>query len=134
MVLVGVLALQGSFQEHVEVLKRIGANAVEVRTTQDLVQCDGLIIPGGESTTMAHIADKSGMLEALRTFVVVEKKPVWGTCAGLIFLAETAEGVLQQTPHHAIWFATPDRSSDIFLTSRLNYGMDQFCCLLEDVR
>lgn len=92
MVLVGVLALQGSFQEHIEVLKRIGASAVEVRTTEDLLPCNGLIIPGGESTTMAHIANKTGMLEALKEFVVVQKKPVWGTCAGLIFLAETAEG------------------------------------------
>ena len=92
MVRIGVLALQGSFQEHIEVLKRIGASAVEVRTEEGLLACDGLIIPGGESTTMAHIASGTGMLAALKDFVVVQKKPVWGTCAGLIFLAETAEG------------------------------------------
>jgi pyridoxal 5'-phosphate synthase pdxT subunit len=95
MVLIGVLALQGSFQEHIEVLKRAGANAMEVRTTEDLQKCAGLIIPGGESTTMAQVANKTGMLTALKEYVVVQQKPVWGTCAGLIFLAETAEGEWQ---------------------------------------
>jgi pyridoxal 5'-phosphate synthase pdxT subunit len=104
---VGVLALQGSFQEHIEMLKRCGANAMEVRTTEDLEGCDGLIIPGGESTTMAHIANKTGMLEALRNFVIVQKKPVWGTCAGLIFLAETAEGAQQHTGDSYITVRAP---------------------------
>lgn len=92
MVLVGVLALQGSFSEHIVVLKRCGASAVEIRTADELHACDALIIPGGESTTMAHVANKTGMLEALREFVIRDGKPVWGTCAGLIFLAQTAEG------------------------------------------
>jgi 5'-phosphate synthase pdxT subunit len=92
MVRIGVLALQGSFREHVNALQRCGADAIEVRTKEELHSCAGLIIPGGESTTMAHIAVKTGMLDELRSFVVQQSKPVWGTCAGLIFLAATAEG------------------------------------------
>lgn len=92
MVTVGALALQGSFREHIASLKRCGVTTVEVRTQADLMSCDGLIIPGGESTTMAHVAEKTGMLDALRKFVIEQRKPVWGTCAGLIFLAESADG------------------------------------------
>jgi imidazoleglycerol phosphate synthase glutamine amidotransferase subunit HisH len=88
---VGVLAIQGSFREHIAALKRCGAQAMEVRTACDLDACDGLVIPGGESTTMAHVAEKTGLLTHLREFVT-QKRPVWGTCAGLIFLAESAEG------------------------------------------
>jgi pyridoxal 5'-phosphate synthase pdxT subunit len=73
-------------------LKRCGAQAIEVRTARDLDACDGLVIPGGESTTMAHVAEKTGLLQHLRKFVVDEGRPVWGTCAGLIFLAKSAEG------------------------------------------
>jgi pyridoxal 5'-phosphate synthase pdxT subunit len=92
MAVIGVLALQGSFREHVTSLKRCGVRTIEVRTCEELRLCDGLIIPGGESTTMAHIAKKCGLLDALKIFVIEEKRPVWGTCAGLIFLAESAEG------------------------------------------
>ena len=90
---IGVLALQGSFREHAVTLARCGVNAIEVRTAEELRTCDGLIIPGGESTTMAHVANTNGLLGELREFVISQKKPVWGTCAGLIFLAESAEGV-----------------------------------------
>jgi pyridoxal 5'-phosphate synthase glutaminase subunit Pdx2 len=92
MVRIGVLALQGSFREHIICLKRCGVDCLEVRTKEDLDSCDGLIIPGGESTTMAHVAEKTGMLAELRKFVNDNSRPVWGTCAGLIFLAESAEG------------------------------------------
>lgn len=90
---IGVLALQGSFREHAVTLTRCGVHAKEVRTAEELRTCDGLIIPGGESTTMAHIANTNGLLSELRDFVITQRKPVWGTCAGLIFLAESAEGV-----------------------------------------
>ena len=92
MVRIGTLALQGSFREHGSCLKRCGVDCIEVRTRDDLASCDGLIIPGGESTTMAHVAQKTGMLDALREYVSELHRPVWGTCAGLIFLAESAEG------------------------------------------
>ena len=88
---IGVLALQGSFREHMHVLNQLGqCTSCEVRTPQDLQNIHGLIIPGGESTAMALLANAVGLLEALKKFC--EKKPVWGTCAGLIFLAERALG------------------------------------------
>lgn len=94
---IGVLALQGSFREHSVTLARCGVAAKEVRTAEELRTCDGLIIPGGESTTMAHVANTNGLFNELRDFVVTQRKPVWGTCAGLIFLAESAEGVASST-------------------------------------
>ncbi|KAI9843718.1 MAG: hypothetical protein M1837_006187, partial [Sclerophora amabilis] len=63
---------------------------VEVRTPEELARCVALVIPGGESTTMSLVAARSGLLEPLREFVKVQRKPVWGTCAGLILLAEAA--------------------------------------------
>lgn len=89
---IGVLALQGSFAEHVTMLKRIdGVEAFEVRTKEELRNADGLIIPGGESTTMALVAERWGLIPELRLFAA-QHRPVWGTCAGAIFLAEKATG------------------------------------------
>ncbi|KAI8647331.1 PdxT/SNO family [Parasitella parasitica] len=89
---VGVLALQGAFIEHIHMLNRIPQvkEAIPVRTEQQLDDVDCLIIPGGESTAMALIAERCNMLEPLRTFV--QKKPTWGTCAGMIMLAKEATG------------------------------------------
>ena len=90
---IGVLALQGSFREHMSLLNRIDNVVVsEVRTEEQLKAVDGLVIPGGESTTMALVAEKWGLLPALRAFAA-EGKPMWGTCAGLIFLADKATGM-----------------------------------------
>lgn len=87
-VLVGVLALQGSFREHVRMVNKLdGASAIEVRTKEELSSVDGLIIPGGESTTMALIAQEWGLLTELQEFAKTGR-PIWGTCAGLIFLAK----------------------------------------------
>ncbi len=83
---VGVLALQGDFIEHEHMLRRLGADVVEVRLPKDLDGLDGLIMPGGESTTFAKLAARFGLVEPLRQFAR-RGKPVWGTCAGLIFLA-----------------------------------------------
>lgn len=89
---IGVLALQGSFREHMALLQKIpGVHVVEVRTKEELASVSGLIIPGGESTTMALIAEKWGLIPELQAFSKAGK-PVWGTCAGMIFLAERAEG------------------------------------------
>ncbi|ROV95259.1 hypothetical protein VPNG_08955 [Cytospora leucostoma] len=103
-VTVGVLALQGGFHEHLTLLhksaqhlatspnydRKYSFEFIEVRNPQDLARSDALIIPGGESTTIALIAAQSGLLEPLREFVKAAQKPTWGTCAGLILLAEVA--------------------------------------------
>lgn len=83
---IGVLALQGAFIEHVKKLRELGAEAVEVRKPGDLEGLDGLIIPGGESTTIGKLAVTYGLIEPLRQFA--QEKPTWGTCAGMIFLAK----------------------------------------------
>ncbi|XP_031112412.1 probable pyridoxal 5'-phosphate synthase subunit PDX2 [Ipomoea triloba] len=88
---VGVLALQGSFNEHIAVLKRLGVKGIEIRKAEQLQSVSSLIIPGGESTTMAKLAEFHNLFPALREFVKMGK-PVWGTCAGLIFLADKAVG------------------------------------------
>ncbi|KAI7733092.1 hypothetical protein M8C21_033497 [Ambrosia artemisiifolia] len=88
---VGVLALQGSFNEHLAALRRIGVKGVEIRKAEQLENVSSLIIPGGESTTMAKLAELHNLFPALREFVKMGK-PVWGTCAGLIFLADKAIG------------------------------------------
>ena len=84
---IGVLALQGAFREHVEMLRGMGADAVEVRLPEQLADLDGLIIPGGESTTIGKIAVQYGLIEPLRE-MIAQGKPVWGTCAGMIVLAK----------------------------------------------
>ncbi|XP_048325129.2 probable pyridoxal 5'-phosphate synthase subunit PDX2 isoform X1 [Ziziphus jujuba] len=91
MALVGVLALQGSFNEHIAALRRLGVKGVEIRKPEQLENVGSLIIPGGESTTMAKLAEYHNLFPALREFVNMGK-PVWGTCAGLIFLANKAAG------------------------------------------
>lgn len=85
---VGVLALQGSFLEHQDMLNRIGVEVREVRLPEHLENLDGLILPGGESTTIGKLAVDFGLLEPLRDFG--KEKPVWGTCAGAILLSKDA--------------------------------------------
>lgn len=82
---VGVLALQGDFEAHERALKRAGAEPVEVRSAADLQHIDGLVIPGGESTTMLKLLEEEKLLEPLREFA--GKRPIFGTCAGAILLA-----------------------------------------------
>ncbi|PSK39920.1 pyridoxal 5'-phosphate synthase, glutaminase subunit Pdx2 [Candidozyma pseudohaemuli] len=105
---VGVLALQGAFAEHLAHLARAAAESpilhkhtfsfVAVRTPEELSKCHALVIPGGESTAMSLIAERTKMLEPLRQFVA--EKPVWGTCAGLIFMASS---ITNAKPHqHAL--------------------------------
>lgn len=82
---IGVLALQGAFIEHVKMLTGMGVEAVEVRLPRHLEGLDGLILPGGESTTMGKLMVDFGLLEPLRRFG--EQKAIWGTCAGAILLS-----------------------------------------------
>jgi 5'-phosphate synthase pdxT subunit len=89
---VGVLALQGDFREHLQALGALGVTACEVRTREQLAIVDGLIIPGGESTTIARLLLAYELLDPLRTRIA-EGLPVWGTCAGAILLAERAPGL-----------------------------------------
>jgi 5'-phosphate synthase pdxT subunit len=79
---IGVLALQGNFREHAAVLRRLGADVVEVRKPGHLEGLDGLVIPGGESTAIARLSHIYGLEEAIRRFA----RPILGTCAGMILL------------------------------------------------
>ena len=89
MTCIGVLALQGDFAEHVGIFQRLGVAAREVRHPQELADLDGLVIPGGESTTVARLISEFELLEPLRERAR-NGFPVWGTCAGMIVLAERA--------------------------------------------
>lgn len=87
---IGILALQGAVVEHCRILESLGVNVVEVRLPEHLNLLDGLIIPGGESTSMGLIAERWGLIEPLRSWVK-SGRPTWGICAGMILLAERIE-------------------------------------------
>jgi 5'-phosphate synthase pdxT subunit len=85
---IGALALQGDFAEHQAVLRSLGVEAREVRLPSQLEGLDGLVIPGGESTTIGKLADAYGLIEPIRQFG--KTHAIWGTCAGAIFLSRDA--------------------------------------------
>jgi pyridoxal 5'-phosphate synthase pdxT subunit len=87
---IGVLAVQGNFREHASMLRRLGAEPVEVRKPEQLADLDGLIIPGGESTAIARLVRLYGLEEAIRAF----DRPLFGTCAGMILLDRRHLGLL----------------------------------------
>ena len=89
--LIGVLALQGDVREHVAMLARCGAEGVPVRRPRELAEVDGLVLPGGESTTMGKLARTFDLLEPLRE-AARGGLPMFGTCAGMIMLADRIEG------------------------------------------
>ncbi|MBA4420313.1 MAG: pyridoxal 5'-phosphate synthase glutaminase subunit PdxT [Anaerolinea sp.] len=89
MTLIGVLALQGDFIEHIHALQRIGADTREVRLPQQLQGLDGLILPGGESTTIGKLAVAYGLMEPIQEFG--KHHAIWGTCAGAILLSKDAK-------------------------------------------
>ncbi len=89
---VGVLALQGDFREHREMLERLGHGVVEVRKVDQLAEIDALIVPGGESTTIARLILSNGFQQPLRDFCR-GGKPVWGTCAGAILMARKVDSL-----------------------------------------
>ena len=92
---IGVLALQGDFEAHGKALARAGAEPVEVRSAEQLSDVQGLVIPGGESTTMLKLLDVTGLKEPIRQFA--ETKPVFGTCAGAILLAKRVTNPAQES-------------------------------------
>lgn len=85
---IGVLALQGGFEKHKDSLKKLNVNTVEVRYKEQLKNCDALIIPGGESTTISKLIVKYNLVEAIKDFA--NKNPVLGTCAGLILMSKNS--------------------------------------------
>ena len=88
---IGVLALQGAFIEHIHKLRALGAEAIEVRLPADIEGLDGLIIPGGESTTIGKLMAAYELNDPIRRLAAAGK-PVWGTCAGMIMLAQDIDG------------------------------------------
>jgi len=87
---IGILAVQGNFREHAAVLRRLGADPVEVRRPEQLEELDGLVIPGGESTAIMRLVRLYGLEDAIRAFA----RPVLGTCAGMILLDREHLGLL----------------------------------------
>ncbi len=91
---IGVLALQGDFREHAEILNGLGVEPVEVRTLEDLADLAGLIVPGGESTAIGNLMVSSGLLDGVRSFFY-KGGPLWGTCAGMVLAASATTGQRQ---------------------------------------
>jgi 5'-phosphate synthase pdxT subunit len=91
---IGVLALQGDFREHAEILQELRVEPVEVRNVEDLKDLAGLIVPGGESTTIGKMLVSSGLLDGIRSYFY-KGGPVWGTCAGMVLAASATTGPRQ---------------------------------------
>jgi pyridoxal 5'-phosphate synthase pdxT subunit len=91
---IGVLALQGDFREHVQILRTLGVEPVEVREVGDLEGLAGIIVPGGESTAIGNLMVSSGLLDGIRSFFY-KGGPVWGTCAGMVLAASATTGPRQ---------------------------------------
>jgi 5'-phosphate synthase pdxT subunit len=94
--LIGVLAIQGGFEAHAQMLRQLGAEATEVRTPEDLLDLDGLVIPGGESTTIEMGIESSGLRPAIRAHHEAAR-PVLGTCAGMIVCDDEHLGLIDAT-------------------------------------
>jgi 5'-phosphate synthase pdxT subunit len=123
---IGVLALQGDFAEHVQMLRQLKVEAIEVRLPAHLDGLDGLIMPGGESTTFAKLALRSGLIQPLQQFAA-SGKAMWGTCAGLIFMAKD---VGRDQPTLGVMDITVKRNAfgrqvDSFITPLVIAGLDK---------
>jgi pyridoxal 5'-phosphate synthase pdxT subunit len=108
MVKIGVFALQGAVREHVRAVEACGAEAVVIKLKEQLKEVDGLILPGGESTTMRRLIDKYDFMSELKDFAAAGK-PMFGTCAGLILLAKRLVGY--DAPHIGVMDVTVERNS-----------------------
>ena len=123
---IGVLALQGDFAEHVQMLRQLKVEAIEVRLPAHLDGLDGLIMPGGESTTFAKLALRFGLIQPLQQFAA-SGKAMWGTCAGLIFMAKD---VGRDQPTLGVMDITVKRNAfgrqvDSFITPLVIAGLDK---------
>lgn len=108
MIKIGVMALQGSFAEHLDQIKRLdGAQGMPVRTIEELEGVDAMILPGGESTALRRLMDRNGFRESLKSRIQ-NGMPVWGTCAGMILLAGEVVG---EAPHLGVLNATVSRNA-----------------------
>ena len=105
---IGVLGLQGAVREHIRSIEACGAEAFVIKRPDELKDMDGLIIPGGESTTIRKLIDKYGFMNELKQFAV-DGKPMFGTCAGLILLANRVVGY--DEPHIGVMDVTVERNS-----------------------
>lgn len=105
---IGVLALQGAVAEHLRSLQLAGAEAISIKRTEQLEEIDGLVIPGGESTTIGKLMRKYGFIEAIQQFSQ-QGKPLFGTCAGLIVLSQRIAG--QDQPHLSLMDMTVSRNA-----------------------
>ncbi|MEW9032978.1 MAG: pyridoxal 5'-phosphate synthase glutaminase subunit PdxT [Planifilum fimeticola] len=105
---IGVLALQGAVREHLRMLERAGAEAAAVKRPEQLADLDGLVIPGGESTTISKLMHQYGLFEPIRE-MAASGKPLFGTCAGLILLAKRIEGA--ESAHLALMDITVRRNA-----------------------
>ncbi|MDQ1236603.1 5'-phosphate synthase pdxT subunit [Paenibacillus sp. SORGH_AS306] len=105
---IGVLALQGAVAEHLKSLQLAGAEAISIKRIEQLEEIDGLVIPGGESTTIGKLMRKYGFIEAIQQFSE-QGKPLFGTCAGLIVLSERIAG--QDQPHLSLMDMTVSRNA-----------------------
>jgi 5'-phosphate synthase pdxT subunit len=105
---VGVLALQGAVSEHLKSIELAGAEGVAIKRTEQLDEIEGLILPGGESTTIGKLMRKYGFIEAIRQ-LSAQRKPIFGTCAGLIVLAKSIEGA--EEPHLGLMDITVARNA-----------------------
>ena len=103
-VCVGILALQGAYLEHLNVLRRLGVQALPIRKAKELAHVQALIIPGGESTTIGKLMARWDLFEPIKAFIEAGK-PVWGTCAGMIVLAKD----IGQTPQSGGGHVVPTR-------------------------
>lgn len=124
---IGVLALQGAVAEHIRSLEAAGAEAVAVKQVQQLEELQGLVIPGGESTTIGKLMRKYGFMEAIADFSA-QGKPLFGTCAGLIVLADEIEG--QEDAHLRLMDMTVARNAfgrqqESFETDLVVKGIDE---------
>ncbi|CAM5199600.1 Pyridoxal 5'-phosphate synthase subunit PdxT [Ureibacillus acetophenoni] len=105
---IGVLALQGAIREHIHQIESLGCKAVTVKTVDDLNDLDGLILPGGESTTMRKLLDRYDLLGPIQA-LAQQGVPMFGTCAGLILLAKRITGY--ETPHLGLMDVEVERNS-----------------------
>ena len=108
MIKIGVLELQGNFESHHKILKKLGYDSVGVKSSSDLDCLDGLVLPGGESTTMSLLIDSFNLRDSLLDFS--KNKPILGTCAGLILMAKNIENELKVNPL-GIFDITVDRNA-----------------------